>query len=88
MSQEKEYPYGATVTMRAARPDYPIVGCAVNTAGLLLYAYIYEARWAGLKTTEICPRWKDLPQYVREGWEERAKEIAELAVAAQPEPWK
>ncbi len=75
---EREYPYGGHTTARAGKALYPIVGGPLSSAGLLLYCHVYEARWAGLKTTELCPRWMSLSEAERQAWEERAREIAEL----------
>ena len=78
MAQTQPYPYGAEVTLDAGTPLYPIIGSASLTAGLLLYAFVYEARWAGLKTGEVCPRWYELPDLYRKQWEKLAKQISSL----------
>lgn len=67
----------ARVTKEAGIANRPIVGRPEPfSAGLLLYSYVYEARWAGLRTAEICPRWQDLPDSFRLGWEQLARELA------------
>lgn len=70
----------ARVTKEAGMASSPIVGRPEPfSAGLLLYSYVYEARWAGLRTAEICPRWKDLPDSFRLSWEQLARELAARA---------
>jgi hypothetical protein len=79
----REYPYGGQVTKRAGRADYPVIGGQLTSPGMLLYCYVYEARWKGLKTAELCPRWHELSDSEREAWNERAAEITNPKASAE-----
>jgi hypothetical protein len=81
LTAERGYPYGGHTTTKAGEPVFPVIGSAITSPGLLLYCYVYEARWAGLSTKELCPLWRDLTDTQQAGWEQRAKEIGEQAIA-------
>lgn len=84
VTRDPVWPHGGHQTQAAGRAERPVIGGILSSAGLLLYCYVYEARWAGLRTTELCPRWQDLPQLDRDGWERLAAEFYTLMPRAAP----
>lgn len=82
----REWPYGkATAAAATPLPTYdhntPLDG---HSAGFLLYCHVYEARWAGLKTGEYCPLWRDVPPEIKGQWQALAGNIATEFARTKP----
>ena len=87
-STVRTFPYGIS-SPAAAKATRPPLGHDAGGAAFLLYSFVYEARWAALKTGEYCPLWKDVPEVERIGWQTLAEEIAQrVAVSATGEKIK